>query len=118
MLLTMYKEDHWAARDIDLLTAREIVSGYSDGTYRPGKGVTRAEFTVLLIKALNLEDTAATLKAAGQLFRDVNGGYWAKGYIHLAWELGVVGGYPDGTFRPENTIRRDEMVAMLVRALT
>jgi tripeptidyl-peptidase-2 len=111
------QEGHWAKRDIDLLVARDIVSGYSDGTYRPGKGVTRAEFTVLLIKALNLEDTAATLKAAGQLFRDVNEGYWAKGYIHLAWELGVVGGYSDGTFRPDNTIRRDEMVAMLVRAL-
>jgi len=111
------KTNHWAKRDIEYLVARQIISGYSDGTYRPDKGVTRAEFTVLLIKALNLEDTATTLKAAGQLFRDVKVNHWAKGYIHLAWELGVVGGYSDGTFHPDSTIRRDEMVSMLVRAL-
>lgn len=114
---TDIKTNHWAKRDIEYLVARQIISGYSDGTYRPDKGVTRAEFTVLLIKALNLEDTATTLKAAGQLFRDVKANHWAKGYIHLAWELGVVGGYSDGTFHPDSTIRRDEMVSMLVRAL-
>jgi tripeptidyl-peptidase-2 len=114
---TDLKNDHWAKKDIEHLVARQIISGYSDGTYGPDKGVTRAEFTVLLIKALNLEDTASTLRAAGQLFRDVKANHWAKGYIHLAWELGVVGGYSDGTFRPDNTIRRDEMISMLIRAL-
>lgn len=110
-------DQHWARSHIDYLTARGIVKGYGDGTFRPNKGVTRAEFAVLLIKALNMEDSAWALEGSQQLFRDVPAKYWAQNYIQLAWELGIVGGYADGTFRPEQTIRRDEMVSMLVRAL-
>lgn len=111
------KDHHWAKSYIDYLTSRGIASGYGDGTYRPNKGVTRAEFAVLLIKALNMEDSAWALEGGQRLFRDVPESFWAQNYIQLAWELGIVGGYADGTFRPEQTIRRDEMVSMLVRAL-
>lgn len=111
------KDTHWAKNEIDFLVARGIVSGYGDGTFKPGRGVTRGEFASLIIKALNLEDSVWALQGGGQLFRDVPVKHWAKGYIQLAWELGIVSGYSDGTFRPDQTIRRDEMVSMLIRAL-
>ncbi|HHX51775.1 MAG TPA: S8 family serine peptidase [Clostridia bacterium] len=108
---------HWAGEDIALLQARGIVGGYPDGSFRPERGVTRAEFACLLIAALGMEDSAWALEKGSQLFRDVPLNHWANGYIQLAWELGVVSGYKDGNFRPEQVIRRDEISSMLVRAL-
>lgn len=111
------KENHWAKRYIDYLVARGIAGGYGDGTFRPERGVTRGEFAALLIQAMNLQDSVWALEGNPQLFRDVKANHWAEGYIQLAWELGIVSGYADSTYRPDQTIRRDEMVSMLVRAL-
>ena len=110
-------EGHWAWEDIALLQAKGIVGGYPDGTFRPERGVTRAEFACLVVAALGMEDSAWALEKGSQLFRDVPLSHWANGYIQLAWELGVVSGYKDGNFRPEQVIRRDEISSMLVRAL-
>lgn len=109
--------DHWAGQEISLLSAKGLIGGYPDGTFRPDQGITRAEFARLLISALNMEDSAWALETSGQLFRDVPLGHWARVYIQLAWELGVVSGYKDGTFRPDQVINRAEMVSMLLRAL-
>ena len=109
--------DHWAATEINLLAAKGLVGGYPDGSFRPERGVTRAEFARLLISALNMDDSAWALETSHQLFRDVPVGHWARVYIQLAWELGIVSGYKDGTFRPDQVISRAEMVSMLLRAL-
>lgn len=109
--------NHWALEDIHLLSAKGLMGGYPDGTFRPDQGVTRAEFTRMLISALNMDETAWALEASHRLFRDVPLNHWARGYIQLAWELGIVSGYKDGTFRPEQVINRAEMASMLLRAL-
>lgn len=109
--------NHWAEEDIELLSAKGLMGGYPDGTFRPNQGVTRAEFARMLISALNMDESAWALEASHQLFRDVPLKHWARGYIQLAWELGIVSGYKDGTFRPERVINRAEMVSMLLRAL-
>ncbi|NLC77138.1 MAG: S-layer homology domain-containing protein, partial [Clostridia bacterium] len=89
-------EEHWAQQDITLLTAKGLIGGYPDGSFRPERGVTRAEFARMLISALNMEESAWALEGGSQLFRDVPLTHWARVYIQLAWELGIVAGYKDG----------------------
>lgn len=110
-------EEHWAQQDITLLTAKGLIGGYPDGSFRPERGVTRAEFARMLISALNMEESAWALEGGSQLFRDVPLTHWARVYIQLAWELGIVAGYKDGTFRPDQAINRAEMAAILLRAM-
>ncbi len=97
-----------------VLTDLEIISGYADGTFKPGNSITRAEFAAMMIRALGFKVAGTT---AVTQFSDVEPSYWASTYIKYASELGIIYGYGDGTFRPKNNITNDEAIAMLVRAL-
>ncbi|QMV41393.1 polysaccharide lyase family 8 super-sandwich domain-containing protein [Cohnella cholangitidis] len=104
---------HWAKSAILSAAGMKLVSGYPDGTFKPNAAITRAEFTVMLAKALKLEGagsaTAFTDEAAI--------GGWAKQEIANAVEASIVSGYADGSFRPNARITRAEMAAMIARAL-
>lgn len=108
---------HWAAMDINLLTSKSIVGGYSSGVFRPGKAVSRAEFAKMILGALNIEDEAYVFAGSRSTFRDVPLNHWAKGHIELAYEMDLFAGYADGTFKPDYPVRRQEAAAILVRAL-
>ncbi len=110
-------EGYWAQEQIVSMAARELVSGYPDGTYRPDRVLTRAEAAVMLVNAVGLGQEVRDIQGSGSIFRDVTSGHWAAAYINVAWEQGFVGGYPDGTFRPGQQVNRVEMASMLVRAL-
>lgn len=97
---------------VNLLMDLSVVSGYKDGTYRPEKIVTRAEMATLIIKALGLNDYAVEKSD----FSDM-AGHWADPYVAYASSLGFIAGYPDGTFRPNETVTYDEAVTMMVQAL-
>ncbi|MBE6032028.1 MAG: S-layer homology domain-containing protein [Clostridiales bacterium] len=99
---------------VAVLGALDVVSGYPDGTFKPEKVVTRAEMCKLIITALSLDDYVTGSYAA---YPDVAGSHWATSYIAYATSLGIITGYPDGTFRPENPVTYQEAAAMLVRAL-
>lgn len=109
--------NHWAVQEIDLLSAKGIIGGYHDGSFRPNRSITRAEFSKIIISSLNLDEEAYSLYNVPSAFKDIPSAYWAKGYIELAYELGIINGYEDGTFRPERPIRRDELTAIIVRTL-
>lgn len=91
-----------------------IISGYPDGTFQPDKTITRAEMARLIIAALELDDEAISLYSSG--LNDV-GGHWAKGYVGYSQKLDIISGYPDKSFKPQNTISYDEAITILVRAL-
>jgi len=75
--------------------------------------VTRAEFLVMLVNALGLENTGGTLN-----FTDEDRiGAWAKEAAAVAAQLGIVNGYPDGSFRPDAPITRAEMAVTVAKAL-
>lgn len=107
---------HWARDPILRLSGMQIVNGF-DGKFAPQAGVTRAEFAVMTVKALGLGDQARVVTGSVTGYRDVGPSHWASGFIIVARELGIVSGYPDGTFRPSAMIRRDEITSVLVRAL-
>ena len=100
---------------VEALVELGIVNGYEDGTYRPEQNVSRAEMAKLLVVAAGLEPAAKLVEGATK-FADVNGG-WASGYVNVASEYGYVMGYPDGTFRPDETVSYAEAATMALRVL-
>lgn len=103
---------HWAERTIISAVDLKLIGGYPDGTFKPNKSVTRAEFTVMLMNALRKENTEATT------FKDQNEiGEWAVNQIAQAVRAGIVSGYGDGRFRPNSVITRAEMAVMTAKAL-
>jgi len=105
---------HWAKADIELLTNKLIVNGVTKSSFEPDRRISRAEFAALAVRALGLSGGATP---AIPLFSDVNAGDWYADDVAMASQAGLINGYKDGTFRPEKTITRVEMAAIIVRML-
>ncbi|NBD23898.1 Ig-like domain-containing protein [Paenibacillus glycinis] len=104
--------DHWARADIELLANKLIVDGRPDGGFEPEASVTRAEFAALLVRALGLA------AAGGEgLYTDVEAADWYAGAVGTAKLAGLIDGYGDGTFRPNESVTREQMATMIARAL-
>lgn len=96
----------WYTSAVSTLANVGAISGYSDGTFRPNKEITRAEF-VTILTGIYGEDTTK-----GMPFSDV-GHSWCYDAVATAYANGWVSGYSDGTFRPNQTITRAEAVVIL-----
>lgn len=105
---------HWAYASIVKLVNAKVLSGYPDGTFKPDKSVTRAEFTKFMVCGLGLENVVSY--SAGK-FPDVPQGHWARKYISIAVDKEYVKGRPGGRFDPNGKITGAELATMLVRAL-
>ena len=101
---------YWAANYIGYMQQFGIITGYSDGSFRPDAPVTRAEFATIASRFEKLTEGSKS-------FADVPDTYWAARYINFAATRGWVTGYSDGTFKPENTITRAEVAAVTCRLL-
>jgi hypothetical protein len=101
---------------VTALIEKGIISGYTDGTFRPDGTITRAEACVVVVKAMAPGEDALEAVSASS-FSDLAGFDWAAKYINYAAAKGIISGYPDGTFRPANQVTYAEMASMLVRAL-
>jgi len=103
---------HWAENYIEELYDQSITGGYPDGTYRPEKRVTRAEMAVFLLNSMAISPPSIN---ESHPFTDISG-HWAEIFIEELFDQGITGGYPDGTYRPENRVTRAEMAVFLVNA--
>ncbi|NQX45439.1 S-layer homology domain-containing protein [Paenibacillus tritici] len=101
--------NHWAKASIDVLIAKGLLTGYSDGTFRPSTGLTRAEAVKVITTYMGLDGQASN-------FTDVSGAHWANKYIGAAAGAGLMNGYSDGTFRPNAKISRSELATLITRA--
>lgn len=108
--LSDVKEGEWYAAYVGYCAEKGIITGYTDGTFRPNEFITRAEFTVMISRMLSLE-----LDSTGS-FPDT-ADHWANKYIMALQEASIVDGYTDGTFKPENDITRAEAVKIVNRAV-
>ncbi|WP_435922735.1 SwmB domain-containing protein [Paenibacillus sp. DYY-L-2] len=104
---------HWANKEITELTSKLIVEPRSGAKFEPNKNITRAEFAVFVAKGLGLEGDAANASR----FSDVQGGSANAAYIGAAAKAGIINGNTDGTFKPGNSITREQMALMMVRAM-
>ncbi len=108
---TDVKADAWYADAVSALASKGIMNGYTDGSYKPTRAVTRAEFVVILAALSGKKP-----KPAKTAFLDVPQAHWASGAISLAETSGWVKG-SGGLFRPEDTITRAEAVTAINRFL-
>lgn len=106
------RTDHWAREAIRTATANGIVSGYSDGRFRPDQPITRAEMAAMLGQAMELEEANVRTRP----FQDVRADHWAAGWIAQLSRQKVITGYDDGTFKPDGIASRAELTVMLIRA--
>lgn len=94
-----------------------IMQGYPDGTMRPLNKVTRAEFAAFLARTLTKANyTPPTSPATFVTFSDLPLEHWAYQAVEFVSAQGLMKGFPDGTFRPEEYITGKEVIAALVRA--
>ena len=103
-------EDAWYNNAVSTLSNAGIIDGYEDGTFKPDGNITRAEFATIAVRFFE-----ATYDG-GDLFSDI-AGHWAQDYINEAANAGIVDGYPDGTFRPQQLITRAEAMTMVNRTI-
>ena len=106
---------HWAEAWIEDLFDEGFTSGFPDGTYRPDNQVTRAEMAVFLKKAIHGSAYTSPAPDGSHPFSDITG-HWAEAWIEDLFDEGITSGFPDGTYRPENTATRAEMAVFLVNA--
>lgn len=103
---------HWAKEYINTMADAGYISGYADGTFKPDKAVTRAEFTSVLIRCQGYQPITGSAS-----FADIKN-HWSKGYVNKAVALNMIITSEYGTnFGPDTSIKRSEICAMLARAL-
>ena len=98
------------------LAALEILSGYADGTFKPEKTITRAEFAKIMVNVLGVGEAAKYAQGPTK-FADVPENHWATGYINVATDTKIINGYGNGNFGPQDQVTYAQAVTMIVRAL-
>ena len=102
-------DNHWGQTYIDYLASQGLISGFPDGTFKPNETLTRAQVSSILSSELNLNPEPAS-------FPDVSASHWANGHIGAVVSQGIMNGYPDGSFRPDNPMTRAEVSAVIAAA--
>ena len=105
-------DGHWAKEWILNAVNLGFVSGYEDGTFKPDRTITRAEFSKLLNNAMQI-DISKKLN-----FSDVNENEWFYKEIQKSIAAGFFSGYENNTFRPNNPIKREEVAKVVAGAIT
>lgn len=101
--------NHWARTTIQNWIDDDLISGYPNGTFRPDNYITRAEFMVLVNKSNDFTTTKTIY------FTDVKSSDWFYSAIRIASAAGYIGGYPDGSMRPNNPITREEAATIIMK---
>ena len=94
----------------------KIVNGMTETTYAPNKSVTRAELAKMLTKMRNIDDYAPSVEYK-KIYSDVKESDWFYPYVAIVDDLGLINGYEDGTFRPNQEVTYGELIVLLLRNL-
>ncbi|MDP4152097.1 MAG: S-layer homology domain-containing protein [Bacillota bacterium] len=105
---------HWAEEYIRTAAAYGIIDGFPDGTFKPDAPTSREQFAVMLDRILNLPTTVDYNQT---FYSDVSSNIWSSSAIVRLSIASVIGGYPNGTFRPQIALSRAEASKLLSLAL-
>ncbi|KAB2334397.1 phosphatase PAP2 family protein [Bacillus mesophilum] len=97
----------FAEEQIQSWVDQDLVKGYSDGTFKPNKSITRAEFMVLVNRAFKYN------KEAEINFKDVSSDDWYYKEVSKAIAAGYLDGFPDQTMKPQDLITRQEVAKII-----
>lgn len=103
----------WASQAIHAMAARDIIKGTGQNNFSPAASITRADFAALLVRALELQGNGSHTN----MFSDVPAQAYYYEELAIAKELGIAAGYGDNSFKPGNSISRQDMMVLTTRAL-
>ena len=98
---------------ITALTTLSVIDGYEDGTFRPDGAITRAEFTKLIVYILGFQD----LQYSSYSFSDIEPSFWASNFVQTAYDRGIIVGFDDGEFKPNDPVTYAQALKMVVCTL-
>ncbi len=104
--------NRWSVTEIEYMAQYGVVLGYPDGEFKPSANLTRAEFAALIYRFVDLRKVNIQNK-----FSDLSQEHWAYNEIIALLNKGLMQGYEDGTFRPENDITRAEVITVINKIL-
>jgi len=99
---------------IKFLKNEGVIEGYPDGSFKPGNSVSRVEVLKFILEGIEADISKAPTKLK---FSDVDAAQWYGGYLQTATNLGIIDGYPDGSFKPLDKVNKAEFVKMLIEAM-
>ena len=102
----------WSTHDIEYMADKNIVYGYPDGEFKPTRNLSRAEFAALIFRFTGIEK--ANIKNP---FTDFDESHWAYDEILALTSSGLIEGYPDKSYKPENNITRAEVMTVINKLL-
>lgn len=98
---------------ITTLSKLNVINGYENGTFEPEKDITRAEFTKIIVYMLGYGDLTEPITQ----FNDVSADHWANPNIKVAYDLGIINGFDEVTFKPDEPVTYEQALKMLVCTL-
>lgn len=101
------ESEAWYNNAVSTMSNAGVITGYDDDTFRPNAPITRAEFAAMAVRFYG-----EVGEYSSDAFNDIASS-WARNYINRAYELELIGGYPDGSFRPNNNITRAEVITII-----
>lgn len=104
--------NHWAQDAVNDMGARLVLEGTGEGAFHPDQSITRAEFAAIFIRALGLKS-----EKGGAPFADVSAGQWYADAVNTAFAHRLIGGFEDGTFRPDDWITREQAMSIIASAM-
>ena len=111
---------HWAYQYVQYIGDAGICEGYPDGTYQPEQTMTRAQMAVFIARSVatrkGAEGTEACQPPDTPTFSDVPDDAWCYSDVQYLAEQGIVSGYEDATYRPDDDVKRDQMAVYIARA--
>ena len=108
--------DNYTATAIETLRLMGVLDGYSDGTFRPNAALTRAQFCKMAVYAMDGGSELGRYSTV-TIFPDVKPSFWASSYINMAAKKGIIAGFADGKFKPNQTVTAGQAVTILMRGL-
>jgi len=103
---------HWAQKAVNDMGSRMVISGIGSDLFNPNQNITRAEFAEIIVRGLGLKTENGTSP-----FSDVKGEEWYASAIQTAYSYKLIDGFDDGTFRPADSITREQAIAILAKAM-
>ena len=108
--------DNYTATAVETLRLMGVLDGYSDGTFRPNAALTRAQFCKMAVYAMDGSSELGRYSTV-TIFPDVKPSFWASSYINMAAKKGIIAGFADGKFKPNQTVTAGQAVTILMRGL-
>jgi hypothetical protein len=106
------EEGTYVSEAVTVLSGLDTLQGFEDGMFRPEEEVTRAQMAAIVCRMLGYEEQAQASKGT-TAFTDVAGSHWASGYVNVAYAQGIINGYGNGMFGPEDSVTYEQAIKMI-----